>query len=231
MYELFAGKTPFEEGEDVSIIKVMTRHMFRAPEPLRHKVPSIPLPLEELILSMLAKDPALRPDADRIVQVLKDIEHLPDSGRGGALLSRDERQVQQPTARDDKLVDTARFIRSDSPNKKICVVGLWGLEMSEEHELALASSGFLCHPLHDVDAVQTADILLVGESSIADIEYLAQRVAVVLYVDPGSVQKAMPLLRSGASDVVPHDASIEELVKRLERVKRRLLREQKRHQE
>lgn len=231
MYELFTGETPFEGGEAVSVIKVMTRHMFRAPEPLRHKVPTIPLPLEELIMAMLSKDPTLRPDADRIVQVLRDIGHLPASGRGGALLSREERQVQNPTARDEQLADTARFTRGSPSQKKFSVLGLWGLELSESHELAMASAGFLCNPITDVDAVKETDILLVGESSIPDIEYLAQRSAVVLYVDAGAVQNAMPLLRSGAYDVVPHDASIEELIKRLERVKRRLLREQKRHKE
>ncbi len=231
LYELVSGETPFEGGDAVTVIKVMTRHLFKSPEPLRHKAPDVPLPLEELIMSMLAKDPSLRPDAHTISRNLRDIKHLPETGRGGSLLSREERQVQAPTKRDDNLQDTAKFDRSKKKQLQVCRIGLWGLELGEDHELALASSGFVLSTIFDLTQLQDIDLLILGDATLPDIEYLAQRTGVILYVDAGDIANAMPLLRAGVLDIMPHDAGINEIVKRLERVRRRRQRELKRNKD
>lgn len=57
MYELLTGRVPFP-GENA--LAVLAAHQQRLPEPPRNLVPSIPPPIEAIILTALAKDPAQR---------------------------------------------------------------------------------------------------------------------------------------------------------------------------
>ncbi len=60
LYEMLTGTVPFE-GENMTA--VIVQHATKAPEPPRERRPDIPEALDALILGMLAKDPAKRPQA------------------------------------------------------------------------------------------------------------------------------------------------------------------------
>lgn len=227
MYELLTGKTPFE-GEDMSIIKVMSRHMFMTPTSLRSVLPDIPLALEEFVMSMLAKDPLLRPVAASCERFFREIEHLPSTGRGGVLQQRSERQLQEETARDGRQLTTARFYAQSSTRSENRQIGLWGLQISEDHQLSLASSGFELVDVDGLEDLAELDMLLVGLIPIEDVNTLTQHCEVVVFVDASALDHAADYLRAGVVDVIPHNASLAALNKRLERVYKRVLRARKR---
>jgi tetratricopeptide (TPR) repeat protein len=64
MYELATGRQPFV-GEDA--LAVVAQHINSTPVAPRWHNPAIPVPLDSLILSLLAKDPDDRPDSARSV--------------------------------------------------------------------------------------------------------------------------------------------------------------------
>jgi serine/threonine-protein kinase len=75
-YELVAGRTVFNVESAGDLI---AHHLYFQPEPVRVHEPSVPEPLEQLIQSLLSKDPAMRPaTADDIVAIL-------DQGRASAI--------------------------------------------------------------------------------------------------------------------------------------------------
>jgi serine/threonine-protein kinase len=67
-YEMLAGRPPFqgETGMDLVI-----KHLSEAPPPLS-QFTRVPKPLEQCVMHMLSKDPALRPSLEEIRQILSD---------------------------------------------------------------------------------------------------------------------------------------------------------------
>ncbi|HEY6173075.1 MAG TPA: serine/threonine-protein kinase, partial [Kofleriaceae bacterium] len=58
LYELVAGRPPFVAESAGDII---AHHLYFPPDPVRRHEPSVPDGLEQLIMALLAKDPAMRP--------------------------------------------------------------------------------------------------------------------------------------------------------------------------
>jgi serine/threonine-protein kinase len=70
-YEMFTGELPFRSNE---LVPLLMMHINNQPPPLRSKVPSIPEPLERLVLRLLAKKPEQRfPDAGAVAAALEEI--------------------------------------------------------------------------------------------------------------------------------------------------------------
>ena len=70
-YEMFTGQLPFKSNE---LVPLLMMHINNEPPPLRTKVPSIPEPLERLVLRLLAKKPEQRfPDAGALAAALEEI--------------------------------------------------------------------------------------------------------------------------------------------------------------
>ena len=67
LYELAAGRHPFESPHPLETVAAM--HL-REPAPLSAANPDPPQWLDELLASMLKRDPALRPDARHVAEVL-----------------------------------------------------------------------------------------------------------------------------------------------------------------
>jgi serine/threonine protein kinase len=57
VYEMLAGKTPFE-GDFATLVR---KHVSEAPEPLADRAPSVPTAVSDVVMQALAKDPAARP--------------------------------------------------------------------------------------------------------------------------------------------------------------------------
>ncbi len=62
MYEMLTGHLPFESAEE-DLVAVIFAHINEPPQPPRSHVPSIPEALDALVLRLLAKDPAQRPQS------------------------------------------------------------------------------------------------------------------------------------------------------------------------
>jgi len=81
LFEMLAGRPPFETempGEYIAL------HIFQPPPTLRQFVPGVDERLEHLVLSMLTKDPKLRPPMVEVAQRLKFLGSLQSDqvGRG-----------------------------------------------------------------------------------------------------------------------------------------------------
>jgi len=70
LYELLTGEPPFDGSTAQELSKA---HLEHRPDSLSFQRPSIPLALERLVLSMLAKQPQRRPSAATVARLLGDI--------------------------------------------------------------------------------------------------------------------------------------------------------------
>lgn len=97
LYELLAGRPPFQAPE---LVAVLIKHIQEAPPPLPADIPA---PLAKYVASLLAKQPADRPsDALQVVKALRRLGPAPGPfslapprppAQAGALLSRLQRHV------------------------------------------------------------------------------------------------------------------------------------------
>lgn len=60
-YELLSGRLPLEPEEDLNTQIFLARLMSERPKPLKHLMPGVSDPLDDLVMSCLAKDPVDRP--------------------------------------------------------------------------------------------------------------------------------------------------------------------------
>ncbi|WP_158734376.1 serine/threonine-protein kinase [Streptomyces sp. NRRL F-2747] len=78
LYALVSGAPPFGQGESPYVL--MHRHVAEAPIPLREAGAPVPVELDRLVLALLAKDPADRPEsAEAVGKALRGMH-----GDGGA---------------------------------------------------------------------------------------------------------------------------------------------------
>ncbi|TAM73584.1 serine/threonine protein kinase [bacterium] len=62
LYELLTGRLPFESADE-DLVAIIFAHINQPPRPPRAHTPSIPEALDALVLRLLAKDPAQRPQS------------------------------------------------------------------------------------------------------------------------------------------------------------------------
>ncbi|MFE2140289.1 protein kinase [Streptomyces sp. NPDC059456] len=75
LYALLTGAPPFTGG---SHVRLLMRHLQDAPEPPRSLRPDIPEDLEDLVLSLLSKDPRHRPpSAGAVAKALEELDPKP----------------------------------------------------------------------------------------------------------------------------------------------------------
>jgi len=75
LYELTAGELPFAKGDPLTVI---SQHIHATVVPPRSKNPKIPPLMEQLILQLLSKDPAERPETSSAVRQLLEAPSLLD---------------------------------------------------------------------------------------------------------------------------------------------------------
>lgn len=71
LYELVTGEYPFDSANTVTLLQSITEPKIKRPRALR---PGLPAAVDELIVAMLAKDPAARPGAKDVVKRLAEVD-------------------------------------------------------------------------------------------------------------------------------------------------------------
>ena len=74
LYALLTGQPPFAEGQPLA---VMLQHLNAAPAAPRSIRPDVPPELDHLVLDLLAKDPACRPDEGGVIAALQALCYTP----------------------------------------------------------------------------------------------------------------------------------------------------------
>ena len=74
LYALLIGQPPFAEGQQLAI---MLQHLNAAPAAPRTIRPNVPPELDHLVLELLAKNPARRPDEGRVIAALQALCYTP----------------------------------------------------------------------------------------------------------------------------------------------------------
>ena len=73
LYEMLTGHVPFDGNTAVSIAR---RHLDEEPQPLHSILPGIPPVVDALVMRMMAKDPAQRPNSAQLVRDIRRAEQL-----------------------------------------------------------------------------------------------------------------------------------------------------------
>ena len=82
LYEMLTGHVPFDGNTAVSIAR---RHLDEEPQPLHTVLPGLPPVVDALVMRMMAKDPALRPDSAQLVRDIRRAEQMCVSGETAGL--------------------------------------------------------------------------------------------------------------------------------------------------
>ena len=212
LHELVTGHVPFEGGG----IQVLSKHCFSLPESPRERFAELNIPpaLDSLILRMLRKRPEGRPTAEdvrRTVVALNEDERTNTERESARKLGRAARMVARvPT----EVVDRVP-VRPAPQGVQVALVGA----LPEEIINGLRANGF------DVIAEPAlAQIVLAVGQSKAGVTRLLGSAPVIADAVPTNMDLIAALLRAGVHEVVPAPVQLEELVRRLRRIARRLSR-------
>lgn len=212
LHELVTGRVPFEGGG----IQVLSKHCFSLLESPRDRFPELDIPaaLDSLILRMLRKRPEGRPTAE---DVRRTVIALRDDERGNT-----ERASSKHTGRAARMVPRVPTEVVDRlpmrPAPRGIQVALIGL-LPDDVANGLRANGF--------DLIQDpalAEIILAVGQSKAGLARLVGEAPVIADAVATDMAQIADLLRAGVHEVVPAPIQIEELVRRLRRVARRLKR-------
>lgn len=107
MYEMLTARRPFSNDDDTRAL--MHRIVTAAPPPMQR--PDVPKPLEELIVRLLSKDPAARPELDEIETALATLAIATPRTRSSQDIARNSDLIPRPAT----LVDTAVSIAQLPP--------------------------------------------------------------------------------------------------------------------
>lgn len=209
LYELITGAAVFR-GK--STMQLLNLHMFVPPPSARVSFPQLDVPaaLDALLSTMLAKDPDERPNADEVRSWMDRLLKNPNAverGRPESLRgAREQRGVTRrlPTSSKDVIV---------APTSMLAVVGT----LENALYATLRASGFGL----TVD-IERADLVFIPMATPEVVAACPK--PVVASVDVDDVETTTELLRAGAADVVPEPVQGPELVKKLQRLIKRLKR-------
>jgi serine/threonine protein kinase len=219
LYEMLTGLPPFV-GSDLN---VLTQHLYVAPVSPSQRVPGLQLPreLEELVMSMLAKRPEDRPSIGEVDELLRLVEGTLSGRRARGrdarfLKDRRARMVSVATPR----AETELPIPEAEAHEKryVQLVG----EVDFEFKLALASNAVV---IVDADAEgesppAEAVLLLSGDAKLVEA-YSSSGMPVLASCPGDDMETLSSLARAGASDILTHPLSIDEVVRKLDRALRR----------
>lgn len=212
LHELVTGTVPFDGGG----IQVLSKHCFTLPESPRERFPDLDIPpaLDSLILRMLRKHAEGRPTAEdvhRTVVALLDGERISAERNAANQLGRAARMVPRvPTEVVDKIT-----VRPSLAGVRLAVIG----RLPQEVERGLRANGYAV-----ISEPAEAEIVLAVEQSLSAVARLIGDAPVIADSEASDMGRISSLLRAGVKEVVPAPLRLEELVRRLRRISRRLRR-------
>ena len=114
LFEMLAGRPPFETempGEYIAL------HIFQPPPSLRQFAPSVDERLEQLLLSMLTKDPKLRPPMAEVANRLKHLGNLQSDQLGRGPFERSSGPMPEMAPPSSNLPNDATAIMPSTPRQ------------------------------------------------------------------------------------------------------------------
>ncbi len=209
LYELITGNSVFRGKSTVQLLNL---HMFVPPPSARVSFPDLDVPpaLDALISTMLSKDPEERPDALEVRAWIDRLLENPNSiERGRPEILRGERSGRGMTLRtiEGKHADPL------GGTSWIAIVG----RVDDLVLTSLRASGF-----NLTNDISKAHVVLMPQ---ADPEVVAACPKPVLAsMDIDDVDLSTALLRAGAAEVIADPIETTELIRKLQRLLRRLQR-------
>lgn len=217
MYQLVAGRTPFEGGTSVEMLMA---HVNRTPPPLDGR-PAVPTRLAGLIESLLAKDPRARPPsaeavAEKLAAIAAEIDG--ESDRRPALLDErlaDESTVSEESSGGDEPVDADHQV----PETRTGVVPVDTL--GDDEEVALGGRARETEPT-DADR-RSPGVDLPTPLLVAALVVAAGSAAIWAFADTsrpagasevGGLAPVASLVARGAAEIPPARARLDEAVGR-----------------
>ncbi len=85
LFEMLTGRVPFVAN---SALEVVALHLMEAPPRASALVPDLPRELDELVVAMMAKDPAARPALATVCEVVERAKHAPPETAYASLAPR-----------------------------------------------------------------------------------------------------------------------------------------------
>ncbi|MGH3293605.1 MAG: serine/threonine-protein kinase, partial [Trebonia sp.] len=147
LYELLTGETPFS-ADSMAIIRM---HCEEIPEPPQARNHDIPEPLDKLVLRLLAKDPADRPEtaaqvADALAEIRDDLVRSAGAGTaaGQAAAARQQRAAAQRAAAQQAVGARPRAARTGGVRVTAPIACL-SLSRDHRHFFVLAGQRSLKH--------------------------------------------------------------------------------------
>lgn len=230
--ELLQLATVFEANNHVDLI---AKHLFAPAPPLRRPVGGEPVPelLEQLRLSLLAKDLEFRPDSALRIKAML-LEAFDPVAAERALPSRSDalrtaRSIRAPWPRGREPLEGSRDGQPDSA----LPVPLWilGAPLDETTTVALASHaievqfaaasvppGSLGRGSGDVALLQVGRDIDAAERALHEDN---MRLPLIVCVEHPTTEDLTRLARAGAADVLAAPIRVETLVRKVRRLSRR----------
>lgn len=207
LYEMLTTRPPFEGSAAI----VISRHLFVKPKRIREAYPEVEVPgaLDDLVMAMLAKDPAARPSAKQVLEVLEGVRpDVPERMSGRAQGGRAGRMVSIHASPDPATPTTT---------KRVAWVGSLDVGV----ETTLAANGIEAIEAHEGIPSDVAAVFVPGASLEAIEALVVTGIPLIADAPTGDVDRLTALLRLGVAEVCPVEAGAADLARKLARVIRR----------
>lgn len=207
LYELITGNAVFRGKSTVQLLNL---HMFVPPPSARVSFPDVNVPpaLDALLTTMLAKDPAERPDALEVRQWLEKLLQNPQANERGRPESlRGDREARGLTRR-------LSHATVDPP--VLATVAIAGA-VPDALYANLRAGGFSL-----TTDIGRADIVFIPSAEPEVVAACPKPVVASVDVDDADLTTA--LLQAGAAEVVPHPPEGAALIRKFQRLMKRLQR-------
>lgn len=252
LYELLCGRPPFEAPSVMQIITKHMFGTPENPRRMCPKADIMP-ELDDLVMRMLKKDAPQRPTASEVRATLGNIATGPDSRRSGALrdVTRAQRMVEASTQRSVQVDETEpteqlkrgsimresgqgramqptpifRAVHTPAPAPPSAdMVVFVGWAPDEDTAVALASNGFTVRSVASAAEITQALMIVAPQATPEQIAQLSAIAPVIAMSDPSDMEHVASLLRAGAADTLTEPLMLEDLVRKLNRLHRKIKR-------
>lgn len=220
-YEMMAGDVPFR-GENA--FEVISHHVYSKPQLPRHACPELCAPpgVEELVMSMLAKEAESRPSAQEVLEALEDYRGDKTSTdryrTEGRRLGRESRMIPRPSSP----IDVPTLNDADALTKdqtEVIVVGV----LDEGLRSALVVNAIAPKEIESLSGDPGNAAAIYAPDAPLEVlrELRSLRIPLLTDAEPSDMNRVSELLSLGINDVVPIPVRGEELARKVWRAIRK----------